>query len=846
VSDGESFGAVLRGARLAAGLTQEELAARSGLSVRAISDLESGRTRRPYLRSVGLLADALNVPEPVRNELREAAREARLPDEKARFTAASVPSAAPRQLPGTVRHFTGRSAELQSLSGLLEEAGAGGPMIISAIGGTAGVGKTALAVHWAHQVADHFPDGQLYVNLRGYDPGQPVQPADALAGFLRALGVPSKDIPAEADERAALYRSQIAERRMLIVLDNAREVDRVRPLLPGTPASMVLVTSRDSLPGLVALDGAVRIDLDLLPLSEAVSLLTALIGERAVANLAATTALATQCARLPLALRVAAELAGTRAAAPLTDLVDELADRQRRLELLDINGDSRTAVRAVFSWSYEHLAPGAARAFRLASLHPGPDLEPYALAALTDMTAEQAGQTLDQLARAHLVHPTGPGRYGLHDLLRAYAAELAATHDGQDAQHAALTRLFDHYLYTASSAIDGLTLARSYGRPHISQPATPTPPVTEGAAARTWLDTQLPSLVAVAEHTAAHGWAGHTTRLAVTLNRYLNISGSCPEAITIHTCALRAARRTGDHAAEVTALTSLGSYEWWQGRYQQAIHRYQQSLDLSRQTGDGAAEARTLNDLGLVYMHQGDYQQATDHYRQSLDLCRANGHQQGEAHTLNNLGTIYRQQGRYQKASDHHQEALTLFRETGDRNGEAWALSGLGTIDQQQGRYQEASDRYQEALGLFRETGSLNSEAYMLMDLGIVELGRGHFQQATDHLQWALTLCRETDDRSGEAKALNGLGDILLASGKAGRARTQHTAALDLANQIGSKYQQAQAHNGLAHANNALGHRRQARRHWQEALALYVDLGTPETDEVRTSLRSLDAITTGR
>ncbi|MCA1676642.1 MAG: ATP-binding protein, partial [Actinobacteria bacterium] len=339
-------------------------------------------------------------------------------------------TAVPHQLPPGTAHFVGRVDELDQLSKLLDTAiEDGGTVVISAVSGTAGVGKTALALRWAHRVRDEFPDGQLYVNLRGYDPDQPLSSGDALAGFLRALGVAGQDIPLEVEERAAAYRSLLDGRRMLVVLDNASSVEQVRPLLPGTPSAVVVVTSRDALAGLVARDGAARLDLDLLPPEDAVALLGALIGGRVAAEPDAASALAGQCARLPLALRLAAELAAARPGTPLAALVAELADQQRRLELFDADGDPRTAVRAVFSWSYQHLPAEAARAFRLLGLHPGPDLEPYAAAALTHTGVEQAQHLLDLLARAHLVQAAIPGRYGMHDLLRAYATYLAGLED---------------------------------------------------------------------------------------------------------------------------------------------------------------------------------------------------------------------------------------------------------------------------------------------------------------------------------------------------------------------------------------------------------------------------------
>lgn len=416
----QGYGEVVRGYRVAAGLTQEELAALSGLDVRTISDIERGRTTRPHRSSADLLARALNRDDlawkPVAARLEgPAGQGVALPGIRGSAGDASgepPQQATPRQLPGGVRHFTGRAGELAMLTGLLDQAGQERPgtVVISAIGGTAGVGKTALAVHWAHQAADRFPDGQLYVDLRGYGPDHPVTVADALAGFLRALGVPGQGIPPGADERAARYRTLIAGRRMLVLLDNARDADQVRPLLPASPACMTVVTSRDALAGLVARDGAVRLDLDLLPPPDAIGLLRALIGPRAAADRRAVDLLAGLCGRLPLALRIAAELAAARPAAPLTDLVAELAGQHDRLDLLDVGEDAQAAVREVFSWSYRHLDPAAARAFRLAGLHPGADLDAHAAAALTASPAvAAAGRLLGRLARAHLVYPAGTG-----------------------------------------------------------------------------------------------------------------------------------------------------------------------------------------------------------------------------------------------------------------------------------------------------------------------------------------------------------------------------------------------------------------------------------------------------
>jgi DNA-binding SARP family transcriptional activator/Tfp pilus assembly protein PilF len=750
--------------------------------------------------------------------------------------------AVPRELPAGVGHFTGRETELAALYELLDRSGeqAPGAVVISAIGGTAGVGKTALAVHWAHQVAERFPDGQLYVNLRGYDPAQPMTAADALAGFLRALGVSSQDIPAEEDQRAARYRSTLAGRRVLVVLDNAGSAGQVRPLLPGTPSCFVVVTSRDALAGLVARDGANRLDLDLLRLDDAVRLLRQLIGERADTDPDAATALAGQCCCLPLALRVAAELAAARPDVSLAGLVGELADQQRRLGLLDAGGDPRTAVRAAFSWSYRHLDTGAARAFRLAGLHPGADFGPYAVAALTGAALEQGRGVLDALARAHLIQHAGTDRYGMHDLLRAYARELAAAHDGEGEQHAALTRLFDHYLHTAATAMDTLHPAERHRRPRIPPPATPAPPVTDPATARAWLDAERATLVAVTVHTAGQGWPSHATRLAATVFRYLDAGSHYPEAITIHTHARDAARRTGDRAAEATALNHLAGPHRRQGRYQQAIRQYRQALALFRQAGDRTGQAHALGNLGNVCADQGRYQAATSFHEQALNLYRQIGDRTGEARTLGNLGYIEQLQGRYQQAARHHRQSLAIALETGNQTTECVALINLGTVALRQDCYQQAAGHLRRALALCRETGYRFFEAEALTRISGVCLRQGRLHEATGHLQAALALYRETGNRSGEADSLNSLGDVLTATGQPCHARTQHTIALGLAHQIGDKHQQARAHEGLGSAYRATGNLGKARSHWQEALGLYTELGVPEAEQVRAQLASAD------
>jgi tetratricopeptide (TPR) repeat protein len=703
----------------------------------------------------------------------------------------------PRQLPAAVSGFVGREAEMTMLAGLLDQAApADRAVLISAIGGTAGVGKTALAVHWAHQVADRFPGGQLYVNLRGYDPEQPVSAADALAGFLRALGVPGPGIPPGADERAALYRSLLAQRRVLVLLDNAGSVEQVRPLLPGAAACVVVVTSRDALAGLVARDGARRLELDLLPPGEAAGLLRELIGERAAADPAATAELASLCARLPLALRVAAEHVIARAAIPLAGLVAELAGLPRRLDMLDTLSDPHTGVRAVFSWSCHSLGAAAARAYRLAGLHPGPDLDVYAAAALTGLPLGQAGQLMDQLACAYLVQVSAAGRYSMHDLLRGYARELAAAQDSEQEQRAALSRLFGHYLSTAFAAVLTLYPAEADRLPAVAASAGPgvaAAPVGDPAAALAWLDAQRPCLVMSMAYLTEHGWPDLATQLARTLYRYLYAGSHVREGVTVLGQACRAAREAGDPGAEAAVLASLAGFRGLQGRYAQATEHLEQALGLARAAGEQITQARALSTLGVVSLWMGHYEQAGLQASQALEAWRELGNRLGQARALNVLGCVELHHGRYEQGARHLTAALALCRETGTRFDEAIVLGDLGLLELRRDRYEQAADYLDLAVILARSIGTPDAEAPAMLNLGLLELRRGRLEQAGHHLHAALAMSRQNGVRHGEAETLAALGELALRQGDSRRAADFGQQALALAREIGDRAVEATA-----------------------------------------------------
>jgi tetratricopeptide (TPR) repeat protein/transcriptional regulator with XRE-family HTH domain len=877
MSGEDEFGVLLRAYRRSAGLSQQEVAERSGLGVRTVSNLERGRTRWPYPDSVHRLADALELSgTPRAGFLAAAGRRLARPAQPGatgtsdsawpadpagaldatgavnamRPAGATAPPGAPahgggahagrkrvvpRLLPAAVSGFAGRRDQLTALSQVLSHPG--GTAVITAIGGTAGVGKTALALQWAHQVAQEFPDGQLYVNLRGFDPsGIATRPADAVRVLLDALEIRADQLPQTEEAQLGLYRSLLAGKRMLVLLDNARDTAQVRPLLPGAPTCRVIVTSRSQLTGLAAIEAARPLMLDVLTDAEAGELLEQRLG---AARLAADPAAAEQiigaCARLPLALSVIAARAAMQPDLSLAEIAGDLAGSPS-LDAFADGDDPAADLRAAFSWSLRQLDPAAARFFRLAGLHPGPDFDRYAMAALAGEPAGQAGRLLEVLTRACLIQHAGPGRYGMHDLLRGYARELSDATDGGPEQRAALTRLFDYYLHAAGTAMDAAFPAERGRRPAVPPPPGPVPAFASAADALAWLDAERANLVPVTAHAAGHGWPAHATRLAATLFRYLDIGRHYQEATAVHGSACRAARQAGDQPAEATALNHLGAVGVRQRRYQEAADYYGQALAVSRKSADPARQGRALDGLGFVEFLQGHWQAAVGHLEQALALNRQVGDRIGVAHSLASLGFIELRQGRYQQAAGYLWQSHGLFDDLGDRTGVAHALGNLGEVELRQGRYADAAAHLHQALALCREIGDRSNAADLLAALGVTGLRQGSYQEAAGYLRQALALSRETGDVATQATVLNGLGEVLLATGRPAEARGQHAAALRAATEVGEKYEQARAHDGLASACEASGDLRQARRHWREALTYYTELGAPESEQVRARL----------
>jgi DNA-binding SARP family transcriptional activator len=662
---------------------------------------------------------------------------------------APTPEAAlprPRELPAAVACFTGRAAELRALTGLLDQAGAGGPgtVVISAIGGTAGVGKTALALHWAHQVAGSFPDGQLYVNLRGYDPtGTPAAPEAAIRGFLDALGVPPGRIPPAPEAQAGLYRSLLAGKRMLIVADNARDERQVRPLLPASPASLVLVTSRNRLDGLAAADGARVLTLDVLTREEAADMLASRTGAaRAAAEPAAVERIASLCACLPLALAIAAARAAARPRFPLAALAAELADAAGRLDTLDA-GDPGSSVRAVFSWSTRQLTGEAARMFRLLGIHPGPDITVPAAASLAATAETDTRRQLGQLARAHLIAEHLPGRYAFHDLLRAYAAEQAHHTDGQADRAAAVGRILDHYLHTAACAARWLNPAMEPVSLAPPRPAAAPGHPADYSQALAWFKAEHQVLLAALSLACGYGFDSHAWQLPWAMTPFLHSHGQYQQWAATQRTALAAATRLGDADAQALSGRLLAQACAEFGDHDQARSHYASSLTLHQRLGNRLGEAKIHHNLAFLAERQGRYADALGHAERALRLYQAIGNNASRAGALNAVGWCHGLLGDYLQARVFCRQALTLSAETGDRWTGGYAWDSVGYAEHHLGNLTEAAACYQRALSLLREAGDRFQEAVTLTRLGDTCHAAGGPDRAREAWQQALAIFEE-------------------------------------------------------------------------------------------------------
>jgi tetratricopeptide (TPR) repeat protein/DNA-binding XRE family transcriptional regulator len=823
----QDFGRLLRQLRNNSGLTQEELAEAASLSPRSISDLERGINATARPQTARLLAGALGLTGPQRAHFLATAR-GRSPE----ASPVSGPgpgggsAAATRTLPRDISGFTGRAAELARLmAGLADMTAPGGIVGIHAIGGMAGIGKTTLAVHAAHRLAGQYPDGQIFLPLHAHTPGQqPVDPADALASLLRAAGLGAQAIPAGLDARAGCWRDYLAGKKVLLVLDDATGHEQVRPLLPGTAGSLVLITSRRRL---TALEDAAVISLDTLPPDEAAQLLASLAarpdvgrGDTEVAEISRLSGY------LPLAIGMLARQLHHHPSWTAAGLAAELAAARDRLELMHAENLS---VAAAFDLSYQDLTTGQRRLFRRLGLHPGPDIDAHAAAALDDTSLATARRHLRALYDHHLISEPASGRYRLHDLLREHAQALAATDRGV-IREAAIGRLLDYYLHTALAAGKQIPSKNKSPVATVLPPAQPpdcAPPVSTPRKAAAWLEGERANLHAATGYAVGHELPVHATLIPAAMASFLGVRHYRDQALTLHRTALAAARLAGDLPAEGRALNWVASAQIDTSDFSAAEVTLQQALALHRDLDDRGGQADALNALGRVYWPTGDYPAAVSCLQQALELFRSLGHPRGQAQALNGLGGVRCNTGNYPAATACHEQALTLFREIGHRHGQSEALTHLAAVQRLTGDYQAAAANLRLAAALHRDLDDRYKQAWTRTELGVLQRLTGDNPAAEASQQQALEQWRDIADHSGQARSLNELGLVQQLTGDYPAAETSHLHALTLYRDLGRRQEQAEVLNSLGELSSRCTDGQAARSHHNRALAIARDVGAP-------------------
>ncbi|WP_037855307.1 ATP-binding protein [Streptomyces sp. NRRL S-340] len=728
--DKGEFGRLLRQARRRSLLTLEGLADASGVSVRAISDMERGKSL-PRQATLAELMDALELGEQERRRLVQAAAPGRRTGQ------------VPQQLPPDLAVFRGRQDTLSAVQGLGAQITVGaGHVVISAIGGMAGVGKTTLAVHWAHRVADRFPDGQLYVNLRGFeDSGSPLEPGEVLGRFLSALGVPSSDIPPGTRERSTVFRERTAALRLIVLLDNARDAEQVRPLLPASAGCLTLITSRNQLSGLAATDGATLVGLDVWSEEEAVAGLAARIGEeRCAAEPGAAARLVGLCGYLPLAVAVMGAQLSAAPQMPLQGAVREL--KASRLDALSAD-DRRGDVRAVFSWSYRALTPGAARFFRLLSLHPGPAASAEAAASLAAVGMAEARRHLRELTAASLLSRDADGRYILHDLVRAYGGELCAQEE--DDRHGAETRLLDYLRHNAHAAARVLDTRPGRTAAPPPMPGVARVVIDDRAEALDWYRQEEATVMAALTALDDPRLLRQRTHLTADWVGYFSFTGRWAEEASTKRVALQAALAMDDPTAITVNCASLA-----------------RALAESGQAG----EADEQVDLMLGQLHRlGPAERAA---------------------TERSIGWVRGRQGRHEQALHHARRALAIYRTLPERNEVARELNAVGWYLALLGRYEEAIAMCQEALPILQGNGNLRNEAATWDSIGYAQHRLGDLDAAVENYRKSLKLYGEVLDGYNQAEVLDHLAEAQLELGDAEAARASWTRAVELLQEIGS------------------------------------------------------------
>jgi tetratricopeptide (TPR) repeat protein/transcriptional regulator with XRE-family HTH domain len=842
------FAGVLRGLRTEAGLTQEELAEAAGLSSRAISYLERGEVGTPRKETVRLLADALQLTGPARAQFETAARNRGRAGDDGTARAA-------RTLPRDIGSFTGRERELAEL--VATAASASAVVSIHAIGGMAGVGKTVFAVHAAHRLADRFPGGHIFLPLHGHTPGhRPTDPADALASLLAAIGVPAAQIPASLEARTSLWRDRAAGQQLLLILDDAISSEQVRPLIPGSGGTLVLITSRRHLS---ALDDATPVSLDTLPPGQAAVLLTRLAGRPALnPDDPAVGELTRLCGFLPLAIGMVARQLRHHPSWTPAGRAAELAAAADRLDAM---ATENLSVAAAFDLSYADLTGDQQRLFRRLAMHPGAEIDGYAGAALdgTDLPAARRG--LEDLYDHHLLTEPAAGRYRLHDLIRAHARTLAGLRDPDHDRDQATERLLDYYEHTAAGA--NALIARARPVPAGANQATPTavPALADLNHALAWLRAERASLLACLDLATRTGQHAHVVSLTAGLSELWQRDGPWTEAITQHIAAIAAAQQLGDRLGHANALNDLGIMRRLTGDYPAAVQAHQQALDIYRdlghrpgeanglsslavvlyltgyypaaaqaleravhiyrQSGDQLGEADVLNRLGDVLQQISDFPAAAQDLERALGIYRDLGHRPGEANALSSLAVVLDLTGHYAEAVQAHEQALDIYRGLGHRLGEANALYALARVLRRMGDYSGAFKADEDALGIYRQIGSRLGEANALDCLGAALRLMGDYPAAAQALDRALGIHRQLGHRDGQAEALNEQGALHRVSGEVALAERCHLESLQLARATGNPWNEAHALAGLGRCALAGGDTAEGEARLRQALTIF-------------------------
>jgi tetratricopeptide (TPR) repeat protein/DNA-binding XRE family transcriptional regulator len=868
------FGGLLRQLRADAHLTQQELADRSGVAARTISDLERGKATVPQMGTLQGLARGLGLRDQDKNRFEAVARgRAGLAPPSPMAGTATGTMRVTQTLPHDITAFTGRTAEL---SRLLAQADINGVMSIHAIGGMAGVGKTTFAVHAAHKLAHQFPDGQIFVRLHGHTAGRPpVEPADALASLLRTAGVDTSALPADQEALSRSWRDLLAGKKLLIVLDDAVDSEHVRPFLPGLPGCLILITSRRHLS---ALDDAQVISLDTMNPDEAAQLFVQLaVGGGTDPDDPAIAEITRLCGYLPLAVGMLARQLHHHPAWSTAWLAAELGTARDRLEYLQTENLS---VAAAFDLSYADLPESQQRLFRSLGLSPGTDINAWAAAALGDISPVLARRHLHGLYDHYLITEPSSGRYRMHDLIQEHARTLAAA-DPPHERTIAMNRLLDYYQHTATLAQARLT-RQTTAKPRLpAGEAIPTsvPDLGDADRALAWARAERASLLACLDY--ATGTGQHTRVIALTagLAGLLRLDGPWADAIIRHTTAVQVARPLGDQLGEANALINLAEVRQLTGEYPGAAQALGQALSIYQDLDDRLGQANTLHGMGItslltgehsdaaqaleqaldiytdlgdllgqanaflylanVRKTQGDYPGAARDYERALNIYHDLGSQLGQANAIIGRGDVRRLTGHYLAAAQDYEQGLGIYRDLGNRHGQAMAQNGLGIVRRLTGDYPGATQALEQTLGIYRDLGNRLGQASALTDLGVVQRLRGDNLNAAQTLEQALSMYRNLGDQDGMTEALNERGVLHRDNGELARAEECHQEALELARTITSAWNEAYALAGLGRCATAAGRTAQAEALLQQAHQIFQHISAAEADDVLAEINTL-------